>query len=106
MLGGGLSKAHKFFMPALLRELRAVQHTRSGIAIPRVPSRVYNLEDEAEFADFARGESVSIPVYGSDETIPCDTQKRIGIITSRIGTSTATSIGAYCFALHKIDNGK
>ncbi len=104
VLGGGLSKAHKYFMPAMLRELRAVQHTRSGIAIPRVPSHVYNLEDEAEFAEFARGESVSVPVYGSDECIPCDTRKRLGIITSRIGTSTATSIGAYCFALHKIDS--
>ena len=86
------------------RKLRAVQHTRSGIAIPRVPSHVYNLEDEAEFAEFARGESVSVPVYGSDECIPCDTRKRLGIITSRIGTSTATPIGAYCFALHKIDS--
>ena len=104
VLGGGLSKSHSLFMPALLRELRAQMQTRSGQTLPRVPSYVYNLEDEAEFEAFARGEQRAIPIYGTDETVLCDTRKRLGVITSHIGTSVATTIGAYCYALHQIDS--
>lgn len=104
VLGGGLSKSHKYFMPTLLRELRTEMHTRSGNTLPRVPSYVYNLEDEQEFAEFAKGKVQEIPIYGTHETITCDTQKRLGIITSHIGTSEATTIGAYAYALHKLDN--
>lgn len=103
VLGGGLSKSHELFMPALLKELRAEMHTRSGQTLQRVPSYVYNLEDEAEFAAFAKGQLQEIPIYGTAETIKCDTQKRLGIITSHIGTSEATTIGAYSYALHKLD---
>lgn len=103
VLGGGLSKSHKYYMPSLLKELRAKMKTRSGNTLPRVPSYVYNLEDEAEFKEFAKGKLQEIPIYGTSETIKCDTQKRLGIITSHIGTSEATTIGAYSFALHKLD---
>ena len=104
VLGGGLSKSHTLFMPALLRELRAQMHTRTGQTLPRVPSYVYNLENEAEFDDFVKGEQRAIPIYGTSETILCDTQKRLGVVTSHIGTSVATTIGAYCYALHQLDN--
>lgn len=106
VLGGGLSKSHKFFMPALLKELRAQMLTRKGDIIQRIPSYVYNLEDENEFNAFTQGEQREIPIYGSSEKILFDTQKRLGIITSHIGTSEATSIGAYCFALHELDTRK
>lgn len=103
VLGGGLSKSHKYYMPALLRELRAEMRTRKGDPLPRVPSYVYNLEDEQDFAEFVKGQQQEIKIYGTNETIVCDTQKRLGIVTSHIGTSEATTIGAYCFALHKLD---
>ena len=103
VLGGGLSKSHKYYMPALLRELRAEMRTRKGDTLQRVPSYVYNLEDEQEFSEFVKGKQQEIKIYGTDETIVCDTQKRLGIITSHIGTSEATTIGAYCYALHKLD---
>ena len=103
VLGGGLSRSHKYYMPALLKELRATMHTRNGNNVARVPSYVYNLEEEAEFREFARGEQREIGIYGTDEKIVCDTQKRLGIAVSHIGTSTATTVGAYCYALHNMD---
>jgi len=103
VLGGGVSNAHKFYMPSLLKELRATMQIRNGGTTARVPSYVYNLEDETEFEAFVKGEKRAIPVYGTNETITCDTQKRLGIAVSHIGTSQATTIGAYCFALHKLD---
>ncbi len=104
VLGGGLSNAHRLFMPALLRELRTTMHTRKGVSITRVPSYVYNLEDEAEFAEFTKPQSQSFKIYGTNETVTFDTQRRLGILTSHMGTSKATTLGAYCYALHQIDH--
>lgn len=102
VLGGGLSKSHKYYMPALLNELRAQMTTRNGVQVARVPSYVFNLEDESEFETFAQGEQREIAIYGTDEKILCDTQKRLGIAVSHIGTSVATTTGAYCYALHNL----
>ena len=65
--------------------------------------KVYDLDNEAEFEEFAKGESRPIKVYGSEREVSYDPQKRVGVMFSKIGANTATSIGAYAFALNKID---
>ena len=105
VLGGGVSKAAKFYMPALLKELRTQMHTLGGQTLPRVPSYIYNLEDPQEFEQFVHGQTKEIEVYGTGERIRIDTQRRLGITLSQLGTSRATAIGAYCFALHALDSG-
>ena len=105
VIGGGVSKAAKFYMPALLKELRTEMHTLGGQTLPRVPSHIYNLEDPQEFEQFVHGQTKEIKVFGTDERILIDTQKRLGITLSPLGTSRATAIGAYCFALHALDTG-
>lgn len=104
VLGGGLAKAHRYFLPSMLRELRATENTASGLKLQRVPSYIYNLEDEAEFNAFTRDETVEIPIYGTQDKVLCDARKRLGIAVSHLGTSQATFLGAYCLALHNIDN--
>jgi predicted NBD/HSP70 family sugar kinase len=104
VLGGGVSKAAKFYMPALLQELRTEMHTLGGLTLPRVPSHIYNLEDPQEFELFVHGQTKEIEVYGTGERIRIDTQRRLGITLSQLGTSRATNIGAYCFALHALDS--
>lgn len=104
VLGGGVSKGSKFYMPALLKELRSTISTRSGITLPKVPSYVYNLDDETEFQQFAKGDVREFTIPGTAKKVYCDSQKRLGITVSHLGTSVATSIGAYSFALHSIDN--
>ena len=104
VLGGGVSKAAKFYMPAMLREIRTEMHTLDGRAMPRVPSVIYNLEDPAEFEAFVKGKTKDINVFGTEQKILIDTERRLGITLSQLGTSRATAIGAYCFALHALDN--
>ena len=65
--------------------------------------KVYNLDDEAEFAAFARGEARELKVYGTDKTVTYDPQKRIGVCIDSLGTSKAISVGAYDFALSELD---
>ena len=103
VIGGGISASAKFFMPALLEEMRGTVRTLSGDVLQRVQMKVYNLDDEAEFAEFAKGEARELKIYGTDKTVTYDPQKRIGIVLDKIGTSTAISVGAYDFALAELD---
>ncbi|MBR4029529.1 MAG: ROK family protein [Alistipes sp.] len=102
VIGGGLAAASKYFMPALLEEMRSKIKTMSGDTLNRVQMSVYNLDDKEEFKQFAKGNSKKIKVYGSDKEVVYDPEKRIGITISDIGASNAVSIGAYLYALDNI----
>lgn len=103
VIGGGITAAHKWFMPSLLAELRGKLHTLKGDELNRVQMKVYDLDNEEEFAAFAKGERRSLKVYGTDKTVDYDPQKRIGVMISKLGASRAISVGAYAFALSMLD---
>lgn len=102
VIGGGLAGASKYFMPALLDEMRSKIKTMSGDSLNRVQMNVYNLDDKAEFEQFARGNSTKIKVYGSNKYVTYDPEKRVGITISDIGASNAVSLGAYLYAIDNI----
>ena len=104
VVGGGPTGAMKYIRPALLKEMRSDLHTFSGEAVKRVPMEVFNLDDEEEFARFALGSARELKVPGSDRTVIYDPMKRTGLTVSRLGASQAISIGAYSYALSRIDN--
>ncbi len=103
VIGGGPTGAKQYIYPALLKEMRSQIKTLAGEPLDKVQMKVYNLDDEAEFKEFAKGQQREIKVYGTDKTVSYDPEKRIGIITSELGASRAISLGAYAFALSKID---
>lgn len=103
VIGGGITAAREYLMPSLLAELRSKMKTLGGEELNRVQMKVYDLDDEAQFAEFARGEQRELKVYGSDKTVSYDPQKRIGVAISKMGASKAISVGAYTFALDQLD---
>lgn len=103
VIGGGITAARKYLMPSLLAELRSKMKTLGGEELNRVQMKVYDLDDEDQFAEFARGEQRELKVYGSDKTVSYDPQKRIGVAISKMGASKAISVGAYTFALDQLD---
>lgn len=103
VIGGGITAARKYIMPALLRELRGEIATINGDRLNRVQMKVYNLDDECEFKEFAKGQSHRIKVYGSDREVDYDSEKRVGVAISTLGASKAISIGAAVYALNEID---
>ena len=103
VVGGGLTGAMKYIKPSLLKELRSKLSTRTGDEVGRVQLRVFDLDDELEFAKFVVGDPHQVKVYGSDDTVTYDTMKRTGLVISKLGASKAISIGAYVFALNSID---
>lgn len=106
VIGGGITAARKYIMPALLKELRSSIKTLSGDILNRVQMKVYDLDDETEFAAFCKGEQRELTVYGTDRKVNYDPQKRIGVLISKLGASKAISVGAYSFALSQLDNQK
>ncbi|MCM1050407.1 MAG: ROK family protein [Paenibacillus sp.] len=103
VIGGGITAARKWIMPSLLGELRSKICTGSGDEIDRLPMKVYDLDSEEEFSEFARGDMRPLKIYGSEDYINYDPQKRIGVTISKLGASKAISLGAYAFALSELD---
>ncbi len=45
---------------------------------------------------------IEVPIY--TDPITCDTHKRTGIGLSKLGTGRAISLGAYMFAIDRLEN--
>ncbi len=103
VIGGGVSAASRWIMPALLEEMRSKLRTLGGDEVNLVQMKVYDLENTDEFELFAKGETKKVKVYGEDRYVDYDCQKRVGIAISKLGASKAVSVGAYAFALSELD---
>jgi glucokinase len=103
VLGGGLSGAWPLFLQKLVREMNHKFELPSGGRLTRLEVEVFNLENEKSLKRFLRGNIREIQVPFSEKKIKYDPLKRIGVGISKLGTSKATAIGAYAFALNEID---
>lgn len=105
VIGGGLAAASKYFLPAMLKQLNGTIAMMNGTQMSRIPQKkVYNLNDDAEFAQFAKGAVRKIKIPGVGKLIDYDPERRIGIAITTIGASKAIMLGAYAFALNELDN--
>ena len=59
--------------------------------------------NSAQLKKFLMGEKRTITVPGGKRKIKYDPLQRIGVGITRLGTSEAVAIGAYAFALQKLD---
>jgi glucokinase len=91
------------FLPSLVDELNSNYTGPSGNKFRRLASVVFNLEDATQLDKFLRGETREITVPNSTRKIQYDPLQRLGIGMSRLGTSEAVAVGAYAFALQKLD---
>ena len=103
VIGGGISGAAPLFLPALINELNGTYTSPKGEKFRRLTAVAFNLEDPAQLETFLKGETRTIIVPGSKKTVQYDPLQRIGVGMSRLGTSEAVAIGAYAFALRKLD---
>jgi len=107
VIGGGLlARGRRLFLKRLVREMNAPYDTPVGRALPRLESRVFDLENGEERAAFLRGDVREVAVPFSDRTVVYDAGKAIGVGVTRLGTSRAVSIGAYTLALTRLDGGR
>ena len=84
VMGGGVSGAYRYIIPALLREMRAQLGTFAGDRFSRLQMEIYDLEKAEEFVRFAQA------------------TKRVGIALCHQGTNRAIAMGAYMYALNHL----
>jgi len=103
VIGGGIAGAHRQFLPAIVDEMNGTYLSPAGERFPRLAQRAFNLEDPPQLETFLKGETKELAVPGSSRTVRFDGLQRVGVGISRLGTSEATAIGAYAFALRSLD---
>ena len=106
VIGGGLSSAWPLFLPHTIAELNSTYRSPNGNTFPRLASKAFNLQDPAEMQKFLKGETREIKIPRSDRKLQYDPLQRVGIGISRLGTSNAIAIGAYAYALRRLDEEK
>ena len=103
VLGGGLTAAWDLFAPVMFNELNRQYKNFKGIPSPRLSFKIYNLEDDSVFSEFAIGRITEITVSGSGRKVLYDDLPRTGVGLSKLGASKAIWLGAYAYALQKMD---
>jgi len=102
VIGGGLSGANDLFFPMLIEKINTVSKGLDGSEIRRLESRVFNLEQEQEFEEFAKKGSKEIILPESNRKVYYQQEKKIGIGLSTLGTNKAVMLGAYYYAVNKL----
>lgn len=103
VLGGGITAAWNLFSPAMFKELNRKYENHLGEKSNRLSFKVFNLEDESTFDEFAEGKVTELKIPNSDKIIKYDDMPRTGVGVSKIGGSQAIMLGAYAFALQQLD---
>lgn len=103
VIGGGVSGSAPLFLSALVDELNSNYTGPGGNSFRRLVQVAFNLDDAAERRKFLKGATREITVPGTQRKLKYDPMARIGVGTSRLGTSEAVAIGAYAFALRQLD---
>lgn len=106
VIGGGLSGAAKYIVPAMKEQMRSSLSTFGGDRFPCLQSEVYDLNATEELAEFLRDDSTLVQVPGAERSVRYRNSRKTGIAVNSIGTSTAIALGAYAFALNNLNKSK
>lgn len=104
VIGGGLSGASKFIVPAIVKEMNSTIGTFDGSKFPRLQLKAYNLGEPAQLKAFLEDDSKIISVPFSESKVRYAETRKVGVMVSSMGTSEAVAMGAYAFALSKLDS--
>ena len=105
VIGGGLSGAHRHFMPAVMEELGGTLSTHSGLRFPKAQMTVLDMDDAGQLEELLKPDVTLVPIprYGSTQQVCYVKTKKTGIALSRLGANMVISLGAYAFALNELD---
>lgn len=105
VVGGGLSAAHRLFLPQAVEQMNRPYSSRGGATrVPRLEGQVFDLESAPSLATFLTPTDREVTVPFSSRKVAYRCEKRIGVGVTRLGTSTAVALGAYAFALTQLDS--
>jgi glucokinase len=103
VIGGGISAAAGLFLPSLVDAMNDA-YVKGGQRLRRLIPLALNIEDPAQRELFLKGRTRTLVVPGGTRTVRHDPLQRTAVGLSRLGTSEAVAIGAYAFALRKLES--
>ena len=103
VIGGGLSGAAKYIVPAMVGAMGKNRLTLSGVSIPCLQMQVEDLTSPEGMQAFLEDRSTLVRVPGTGREVRYCSEKKTGVAVSRIGTGRAVALGAYAYALSEID---
>ena len=103
VIGGGVSGASKYIMPALMKELRSETGMMSGVRFNRIQSEVYCLDNQAELDKFLESTVCKVNIPGTEDKVDYQTVRRTGVALSHNGASRSIALGAYWFAVNQLE---
>ncbi|MBW2649318.1 MAG: ROK family protein [Deltaproteobacteria bacterium] len=103
VIGGGLSLAYPLFLQKMVDQMNKKYKTMNGSSLEHLEIKVFNLNNKDDLKGFVEGNPCEIMVPFSNRKIRYDSLKRVGVGTSKLGTMRAVSVGAYTFALDRLD---
>ncbi len=103
VVGGGLSGAADFIFPSFIEELNGRLRHHPERYVPRMETRAFDLRDRNRLDLFLKGNEREIVVPGSEKTVFYDSMPRIGVGLSVLGTGRAVAVGAYVYALMRME---
>lgn len=101
VIGGGVAGAARHILPGMMEEFNRPVGTLAGAQFPTLQSKVYNWEDEEERAAFLTDTDVMVTVPGTDDKVLYSRDRKVAVMTSRLGASQAIMLGAYNYAVQK-----
>jgi len=103
VLGGGITASWDLFSPAMFKEINRKYLHFGGTKNDRLSFKVFNLEDDSQFEDFALGKVEKLAINDKSDFIEFDSMPRTAVGISKLGGSNAIALGAYTFALQQLD---
>ena len=103
VLGGGVSGAFELFAPAMYEQMESNFKLHDGNSLHRLVPRVFNLEDSVSKSRLLEGQQKELEIPGTNKKIAYDPFLRTGVGVSKNSTSKIIGLGAYAFAINKLD---
>lgn len=103
VIGGGISGAADLILPTVVKHLNGKIENLKGEKIPRLVSKVYNMDDSASYREFLNWKTDTVRIPFSDNYVTYSGEKKLVVGLSHLGTSKAICLGAYAYALVNID---
>ncbi len=103
VIGGGISNAYPLFIEPLLSQMNGSFLLTEGKKENRLIHKVFDFENKSSRKEFLKDESRKIKLPGSAKEVLYNPVAKICVGTSKLGTSRAIMLGAYAFAIQKLE---
>lgn len=103
VIGGGVAGAHKYIFPSIVEVLHEKLTTLGGHSVSRLQMLVWDMTDPCQAKRILEPEVLRVKVLGTEKEVDYRIRKSTAITVTSLGTNRAISLGAYVFALSKLD---